>query len=146
LAKYKDPADTSIFLNLLRNDEFSDAGRNRTFYIRKAIRYFPRSSFYPVLKNLLMAEVGTSAISDEFESLPLYEALVQYPTRETRELLEKGLKMSKDEFPTRSGYIYLAIKEKPSKVFDGLTDYVPQEWDDRSLQVKFTIIRLPNNQ
>jgi len=76
-----------------------------------------------------MAEVGTNAISDEYESLPLYEALVQYPTIETRELLEKALKMSKDEYHTRSRYIYLALKEKPSKVFDGLTDYVPQKWE-----------------
>jgi hypothetical protein len=127
LAKYKDPADTAIFINLLRNDEFSNAGRNRTIYVREAIRYFPHPSFYPVLKDLLMAEVGTNAISDEYESLPLYKALVQYPTRETRELLEKALKMSKDEYHTRSRYIYLALKEKPSKIFDGLTNYAPQK-------------------
>jgi len=129
LAKYRDPADTAIFINLLKNDEFSNAGRIRTIYVREAIRYFPHPAFYPILKELLMAEIGTNAISDEYESLPLYEALVQYPTKETRELLEKALKMSKEEYRTRSRYIYIALKTNPSKVFDGLTNYVPQKWE-----------------
>ena len=54
LAEYRNPADTTIFISLLRNDEFSNVGRNRTIYVRESIRHFPHPSFYPVLKDLLI--------------------------------------------------------------------------------------------
>lgn len=129
LAQYKDPADTAIFISLLRNDEFSNVGRNRTVYVRKSIRHFPHPSFYPVLKAVLMKEVGTNAISDEYASYPLYDALVQYPSKETRKALETALKMSEEERYMRSRYIYFALKRTPSKVFEGLTDYLPRDWE-----------------
>ena len=97
--------------------------------MRESIRHFPHPSFYPVLKDLLIKEVGTNAISDEYESYPLYEALVQYPTKETRKALEAALEMSQEERHRRSRNIYFALKRTPSKVFEGLTDYVPQDWE-----------------
>jgi hypothetical protein len=128
LAQYRDAADTAVFITLLRNDEFSNVGRNRTNYVRRSIRHFPHPSFYPILKDLLMKEVGTNAVFDENQSYPLYEALVQYPTKETRKALETALKMSEKERHTRSGYIYFALRGTPSKVFEGLTGYLPQDW------------------
>jgi hypothetical protein len=129
LAKYRDDSDTAIFISLLRNDEFNNAGRNGTIYVREAIFHFPHPAFYPVLKDLLMKEVGTNAISDEYQSYPLYAALVQYPTKETRMALETALNMSDEERHMRSRNIYFALKRSPSKVLEGLTDYVPQDWE-----------------
>jgi hypothetical protein len=129
LAQYRDAADTAIFIGLLRNDEFSNVRRNRTIYVRESIKHFPHPSFYPILIELLMEEVGTNAISKEYESYLLYAALVQYPTKETRKALETALKMSEKERLMRSRNIYFALKKTPSKVFEGLTDYVPKDWE-----------------
>lgn len=121
LAKYQNPADTSIFKNFLLDDEFSNRGRTMTIYVRKAIRYFPHRSFYPILKKQVLEEVGTNAIWDSYECYPLYVALAQYPTNETRDLFEQVIKESPEgEVHERSKFIYYAVKTKPSKVFDGV--------------------------
>lgn len=125
LAQYKNPADTSIFISLLLNDEFSNVGRVRIHYVRKSIVNFPHISFYPVLKKLLLEEIGTNEISDDYESFPLYEALAQYPTNDTKELFEVALNKSGIEFNSRSKSIYDAVREYPSKMLDSVVKVLP---------------------
>lgn len=120
LAKYQNPADTSIFKKILMDDEFSDNGRIQIIYVRKAISFFPHPAFFPVLSKLLMDEVGTNGISDDLESFPLYLALAHYPTKETRALFQRALEISGDEYEQRAGFIYKALKRYPSKVLDGV--------------------------
>jgi len=121
LAKYKNPADTSIFIGYLLDDEFSNRGRTMTIYVREAIKYFPHPSFYPILKKQLIHEVGTNAIWDEIECYPLYVALAQYPNKETRQLFEQVIRDSPEgEIRERSKFVYYAIKTQPNKVFDGI--------------------------
>ena len=126
LAQYKNPNDTNLFKNLLLEDGFSNKGRNLKFYVRSSISYFPSPSFYPILKEQLLSEIGTNQISDSYDSFPLYVALVQYPTKHTRILFETALKKSGDEFDQRSKYIFYALQKYPSKIFDGLITNVPQ--------------------
>lgn len=127
LAKYKNPADTSIFIGYLLDDEFSDRGRTMTIYVRKAIRYFPHPSFYPILKKQLIKEVGTNAIWDGIECYPLYVALAQYPNKETRQLFKQVIRDSpKGEVRERSKFIYNAISKDKTKMFDGVVKYNPQ--------------------
>ncbi len=120
LAHYRNEADTSIFINCLLDDEFSNRGRTLAHYSRKAILNFPHPSFYLVLRKLLLAEVGTNGISDSYESDPLYEALVQYPTKETNDLLDSSLSISGSEDWQRARAIKKAVEKYPSKVFDEL--------------------------
>jgi hypothetical protein len=125
LARYQNESDTNIFKRLLLDDEFSNRGRTLKNYIRNSIKYFPHPSFYPILKEQLLSEVGTNAISDRYESFPLYLALVQYPTIDTRNLFQTALKNSGDEYYQRSGVIYEAIKRYPSKIFESVIKDVP---------------------
>ncbi|WP_153800783.1 HEAT repeat domain-containing protein [Foetidibacter luteolus] len=120
LAQYKNLSDTIIFKKLLLDDEFSNRGRTLKNYVRNSVRYFPSPAFYPILKEQLLAEIGTNAISDRYESFPLYIALVQYPTTDTKILFETALKKSDDEFEQRSKFINDALKKYPSKIFEGL--------------------------
>lgn len=121
LAKYKNPADTSLFIGYLLDEEFSNRGRTMTIHVREAIRYFPHPSFYPILKKQLIKEVGTNAIWDGIECYPLYVALAQYPNKETRQLFEQVIRESPEgEVRERSKFIYYAIKTQSNKVFDGV--------------------------
>ena len=125
LAQYRNPNDTTIFKKLLLDDEFSNRGRTVKNYVRNSIKYFPHSSFYPILKEQLISEIGTNAISDSYESFPLYLALVQYPTKDTRSLFETALAKSGDEYHQRSRFIYRAVQRFPSQVFDGVVKDIP---------------------
>lgn len=118
LAQYKEPSDTLIFKKLLSDDEFSNRGRLLKHYVRNSIKYFAHPCFYSILKEQLLSEVGTNAISDDFESFPLYIALVQYPTDETKKLFEKVLQESGDEYEKRLSFISKAVQQYPSRVFD----------------------------
>lgn len=121
LAKYQNPLDTSIFISFLLNDEFSSRGRLMAIYVREAVKHFPHPSFYPILKKQLLEEVGRNAIWDSYACYPLYEALAQYPTPETRALFERAIESSPEgEVSERSKFVYYAVKSNPSKVFDGL--------------------------
>ena len=127
LAKYKNPADTSIFIGYLLDDEFSNRGRTMTINVRRAIRYFPHPSFYPILKKQLIKEVGTNAIWDGIECYPLYVALAQYPNRETRKLFEQVIQDSPEgEIQERSKFVYYAVSKDMTKIFDGVVKYKPQ--------------------
>lgn len=128
LAQYQNPNDTIIFKKLLLDDEFSNRGRTLKNYVRNSVRYFPSPAFYPILKEQLMTEIGTNEISDSYESFPLYIALVQYPTTDTKKIFETALKKSGDEFNQRTKYINDAVKKYPSKVFDGLTKNVKETY------------------
>ena len=121
LAKYKNPADTSIFINALLYSERGNKRRIMSIYVRKALRHFPHPSFYPILKKQLIKEIGTNAIWDEIESYPLYVALAQYPTRETRKLFEQAIIESPEgEVGARSTFIYNAVKMDTTKIFVGM--------------------------
>ncbi|MFC0776369.1 hypothetical protein [Terrimonas alba] len=126
LAKYKNPADTSIFISFLLDDEFSNRGRTMTIYVRRAIRHFPHPSFYSILKKQLIKEVGTNAIWDGVECYPLYVALAQYPNKETRKLFEQVIKDSPEgEVQERSKFIYYAVNKDTTKIFEGVVKYKP---------------------
>ncbi len=120
LAQYRNPNDTTIFKILLLDNEFSNRGRTLKNYVRNSIKHFPHSSFYPILKAQLIAEIGTIDISDDYESFPLYLALVQYPTKNTRELFDAALAKSGDEYHQRSRFIYRAVQRYPSQIFEGV--------------------------
>lgn len=126
LAKYKNPADTSIFIGYLIDDEFSNRGRTMTIHVREAIRHFPHPSFYPILKKQLVKEVGTNAIWDGIECYPLYVALAQYPNKETRQLFKQVIRDSPEsEVRERSKFIYYATNKDTTKIFNGLVKYKP---------------------
>lgn len=125
LAQYRNPADTIIFKKLLVNDEFSQEGRILKHYVRYSITYFPHQSFYPILKNELLSEICTNEISDDYESFPLYEALAQYPTLETKELFENALKKCESEYNKRLKFISFAIKKYPSNILNQLIKEMP---------------------
>ena len=127
LAKYKNPADTSIFISYLLDDEFSNRGRTMRINVLEALKYFPHPSFYPILKKQLIMEVGTNAIWDTPESYPLYEALAQYRNKETRKLFEQVIRDSPQrEIRVRSMFIYNAVRKDSTKIFDGLVEYKPE--------------------
>ncbi len=126
LAKYKNPADTSVFINYLLDDGFGNRGRIMTINVRRALKYFPHPAFYTILKKQLVEEVGTNAISDDIESYPLYVALAQYPNKETRLLFEQVIRDSPErEVETRSAFIYYATSKDTTKIFDVFLKYKP---------------------
>jgi hypothetical protein len=88
---------------------------------------FPHPSFFPILKKLLLDEIGTNSISDDFESFPLYLALVQYPSKDTKALFETALKNSGDEFDRRSESIYYAVRRYPSPMLDSVVKTLPEK-------------------
>lgn len=120
LAQYRNPNDTTIFKNLLLDEDFNSRGGSFKRYVRSSIKNFPDPSFYPILKAQLISEISTSAITSDFQSFTLYIALVQYPTRDTRELFEYALKNSGKEYNQRAAFIYYAVKKYPSKIFENL--------------------------
>lgn len=125
LASYENFSDTSFLKSMLltdgkivkkpmlRSTELKASARN-------AITIFPDPCFYPILKQKVLEDIESNVEPIPNEISPLYFALVQYPTIETRKVIEKALQKINVGHYRRSGFIYNALTKYPSKQFDGL--------------------------
>ena len=109
LAKYRNKMDIFSIANLLRSQH-----RDKQLYGLRSVIYFPDSSFFPALEEIVSNE-------RQNESLELYSALVQYKSRESRNILERELQKVKGmELARRTDLIYQALKRYPDSVYLGV--------------------------
>ncbi len=85
-----------------------------------AIREFNHAQFYNILQKKHEELLKESKLNYS-EIRMFYQALIQYPTEETLDLMKYSLKQTKGiKKKTHGKYIWLAIDKYPNEIFDNL--------------------------
>lgn len=114
LARYRKPQDKS-FIEALLNDEI-----NHRFGLSAVIN-FPDASFFPTLEQILFRKIKKNTNNYDGDLLTLYQAIIQYKTKESKQLLKKALQETKDmQHIYHSDYIHHALKKYPATIYNGL--------------------------
>jgi hypothetical protein len=136
LSKFQNQQDKKFII-----DRLSSAKTDIQYYGLQAVINFPDSSFFPFISNIHSVEIKKPTGFNYSMIRTLYQAIVQYKNRQSRELLELTLNTTtKYTLKYHSEFIWLALELYPNKIYDGiqekiqLTDYKKSEfqyWIDR---------------
>jgi hypothetical protein len=120
LAKYRKPEDKQLIIDVLKRNEVDEV-----YFALWAVINFPDQAFYPYLKSIHNNEIHRTIHFNRLVTNALWQAIVQYKTKESREMMEKALATVNTQAMEFHGIdIYLAIEEYPDPVFDGIQDKI----------------------
>lgn len=110
LASYKKDSDLSLINNLFfKADKYAAL---------KAIRSWPNPDFLPQLKEIQNEILGKKRGVSPNNLLMLYQALAQYPSKETVKLMEEAFKVKKTIIREHHiQYLWLALHKYPNEAF-----------------------------
>ncbi|MCG2615381.1 hypothetical protein LZZ85_13860 [Terrimonas sp. NA20] len=115
LAKFHNEDDVPLIKKVYEID-----GSIGNSFVFKAITNFPHPDLFPIVEQ----EIENSLLHDDYSGTspyPYYQALVQYKTQRTRELLVKAISRTEREDQQRLvRNIRYLLKENPDKIFEGL--------------------------
>jgi hypothetical protein len=114
LSKYRKPQDKHLIEVLIRDPYRQTNGFT-------AVRNFPDRSFFPVLEETLKNEVRANNSGNDVRLQMLYEAIVQYKDKASRQLLMSVLSEAKNmQYIYHSDYLQMALKKYPATIYEGL--------------------------
>ena len=89
-----------------------------------AARYFPDEEIYPLLVKIHQQEINKPGGFNYPLIRMLYCVLVQYPTEQTRKLLELSLQTKGATYRYHAQYIWLALEKYPHPAFEGIQERI----------------------
>jgi len=116
LSKYQKQLDKKFIIERLTSNK-----TDIQYYGLQAVKNFPDSLFFPYLSDIHSVEIKKPTGFNYSMIRTLYQAIVQYKDRQSRELLEFTLNTTtKYTLQYHSEFIWLALELYPDTIYDGI--------------------------
>ncbi|NCT18998.1 MAG: hypothetical protein GW771_12285 [Flavobacteriia bacterium] len=116
LSKFQNPKDKDFIIEKLKSTK-----TDIQYYGLQAVKNYPDSSFFYFLSEIHSVEIKKPTGFNYSMLRTLYQAIVQYKNKESRELLEQTLNSTKGStLQYHSEFIWLALELYPDPIYDGI--------------------------
>ncbi len=134
LSKFRNEHDKEFFIERLQSN-IADI----QYYGLWSVRNFPDSSFFPYIVKIHEREIKKPTGFNYPMLRMLYQAIVQYKDKSSRELIELTFDKAKGStLDYHSEYIWLALEKYPDTIYVGLQDKVKlSEWKRKEMNYWF---------
>jgi len=119
ISKFSNPGDSEMILNFLKSpDQYIQ------YLGLQAVAYFPDKSFFPTLSEIAKSNYETLAEKDKDHLFAIYEALVQYKNKESKNILKQAIRKANGmDSLKKIDLVYIALKKHPDSIYKNLIQY-----------------------